>query len=125
MLHVLQPFEEATKEAQYLTASISIVIPIVNALIWHLEKECEDEGIRTMKRKLLASLLSRYPDMEENKLFAVVTTLDPRYKLRFFSSASKGAGACQMLMEEVEKLKVEALEKSQGLVPSAKRPQVS
>ena len=125
VLCVLQPFQEATREAQYLTASISIVIPIVNALIRQLEKECEDEGIRAMKHKLLASLLSQYQDMEENKHFAVATTLDPRYKLRCFSSASKGAGARQMLMEEVEKLKVEALEKSQDLVPSAKRPQVS
>jgi len=58
VLCVLQPFEEATREAQYLTASISIVIPIVNALIRQLEKECEDEGIRAMKRKLFASLLS-------------------------------------------------------------------
>jgi len=110
VLCVLQPFEEATREAQYLTASISIVIPIVNALIRQLEKECEDEGIRAMKHKLLASLLSQYQDMEENKHFAVATTLDPRYKLRYFSPASKSAGAHHMLMEEVEKLKVEALE---------------
>ena len=55
-----------------------------------------------MKHKLLASLLSRYQDMKENKLFAVATTLDPRYKLRCFSSASKGAGDRPMLMEEVE-----------------------
>jgi len=122
VLCVLQPFEEATKEVQYLTASISTVIPIVNALIQQLEKECEDKGIRAMKRKLLASLLSQYQDM---KLFAVATMLDPCYKLRCFSSASKGAGARQMLMEEVEKLKVEALEESQDLVSSAKRPQVS
>ena len=81
VLHVLQPFEEATKEAEYLTASISIVIPIVNALIRQLEKECEDEGIKAMKRRLLASLLTWYQDMEENKFFAVATTLDPRYKL--------------------------------------------
>ena len=76
-----QPFEEVTKEAEYLTASITIVIPIVNALIRQLEKECEDEGIKALNHKLLASLLTRYEDMEENKFFAVPTTLDPRYKL--------------------------------------------
>ena len=79
MLHVLQPFEEATNEAEYLTASISIVIPIVIALIRQLEKECEDEGIKPMKHKLLASLLTRYQDIEEKQFFPVATTLDPRY----------------------------------------------
>ena len=74
MLHVLQPFEEATNEAEYLTASISVVIPIVNALIRQLEKECEDEGIKATKHKILASLLTRYQDMEENRFFAVATT---------------------------------------------------
>ena len=79
VIHVLQPFEGATKEAEYLTALISIVIPIVNALIRQLEKECEDDGIKAMKCKFLASLLTRYQEMEENKFFAVATTLDPRY----------------------------------------------
>ena len=119
-----QPFEEATKEAEYLTASISIVIPIVNALIRQLEKECEDEENKAMKRKLLASLLTRYQDIEENQFFTVATTLDPRYKLRHFSSASKGARACQMLTEEVEKLKAEGSEESQDSVPITKRHRV-
>ena len=50
VLHVLKPFKEATKETSYLTSSVSVVIPIVNALVCQLGKENEDDqGIKAMK----------------------------------------------------------------------------
>ena len=61
MLHVLKLFEEGKKETSYLTCSGSVVIPIVNALVHQLRKENEDDqGIKAMKHKLLAGLLSLY-----------------------------------------------------------------
>lgn len=123
VLHVLKPFEEATKETSYLTCSVSVVIPIVNALVRQLEKENEDDqGIKAMKHKLLAGLLSRYEGMESNRFFAVASALDPRYKLRCFSSASKAAAARQMLLEEIEKL--QPSHKHSESEPPAKRPRV-
>ena len=120
----MQPFEEATKEASYLSALISIVVPIVNALIKQKEKEDEDdEGTKSMKRQLLASLSSRYKDMESNPFFAIACVLDPRYKLRCFSSSSKAVAAQQMLMEAYEKL--QPSEPTTRVPPPAKRPRVN
>ena len=104
-----------------MTCSVSVVIPIVNALVRQLEKENEDnQGIKAMKRKLLAGLLSRYESMESN--MAVASALDPRYKLRCFSSASKAAAARQMLLEEIKKL--QPSHKDSESEPAAKRLRV-
>ena len=103
VVHVLQPFEEATKEISYSSASVSIIIPIVNALIKQMQNTDESEGIKSMKRQLLTSLLSRFENIESNKFLAIASFLDPRYKLRCFSSSSKAAAARQMVLEEFEK----------------------
>ena len=85
MLYVLKPFEKATKETSYLTCSVSVVIPISNALVCQLEKENEDDqGIKAMKCKLLAGLLPCYENTESNNFFAVASALDPRHKLRTY-----------------------------------------
>ena len=68
----------------------------------HLEKENEEEGIRSMKHELLASLMSHFSDMESNGFLVVASFLDPRYKLCCFSSSSKAAAARQMVLEEYE-----------------------
>lgn len=60
----------------------------------------DDEGIRTMKRKMLLSLNNRYATMELNKLYALPTLLDPRFKIRVFSSSSAVIQARQCLTEE-------------------------
>ena len=55
--------------------------------------------------------------MESNPFFAIACVLDPRYKLRCFSSSSKAVAAQQMLMEAYEKL--------QPSEPTTKRPRVN
>ena len=73
-----------------------MIIPVVNSLqrpvITTTESTTDDHGITQMK------------NVETNKLFAVATALDPRYKLRVFASASASASVQQMLMEEYEQL---------------------
>ena len=101
VLRVLRPFEEATKEASFGDASIGIVIPLVNAIVRQLE-DCDqdDEGVRSMKRQLLASISTRFGNIESSKHFVMATVLDPRYKTRCFSSSSKAIAAHIMLVEE-------------------------
>ena len=101
VLRVLRPFEEATKEASFGDASIGIVIPLVNAIVRQLE-DCDqdDEGVRSMKRQLLASISTRFGNIESSKHFVMATVLDPRYKTRCFSSSSKAIAARIMLVEE-------------------------
>ena len=102
VVHVLKPFEEATKEVSFSSASIAIVIPMVNAIIRQLEMEDEDVGVTSMKRQLLASLASRFSTIESTKHFVLASVLDPRYKLQCFTSSSKSALAKELLLAEWE-----------------------
>ena len=62
----------------------------------------DDEGVKSTKRQLLASTASRFRDVEHLKYFVLATVLDPRYKLRCFSSPSKATAAREMLLEEYQ-----------------------
>ena len=108
LVHVLQPFEEATHEAHGEYSSAAVIIPIVNSLQQSLtttvESTTDDHGITRMKQEMLLSLNRRYQNMETNKLYALATVLDPRFKLCVFASASTSASVRQMLMEEYERL---------------------
>ena len=46
-----------------------------------------------MKRQLLASIASRFRDVEHLKHFVLATVMDLRYKLHCFSSPSKATAA--------------------------------
>ena len=81
VVHVLKPFEEATKEVSFSSASIAIVIPMVNAIIRQLQMEDEDVGVTSMKRQLLASSASQFSTTESTKYFVLASVLDPWYKL--------------------------------------------
>ena len=76
---VLKPLEEATKVLSKFDASISMVIPLVTALIKSLEVTHEDYGVMTWKRALRANIETRFSDIESNKHYAVATMLDSRY----------------------------------------------
>ena len=108
LVHLRQPFEEATREVSGDYSSAALVIPIVNSLWQSLtttaESTTDDHGITSMKKEMLASLSRRYHNMETNKLYALATALDPRFKLCVFASASACASVRQMLMEKYEQL---------------------
>ena len=53
-----------------------------------------------MKRKMLLSLNNRYATMETNKLYALPTLLDPRFKIQVLSSSQSVIQARQCLTEE-------------------------
>ena len=81
-----------------------LVIPVVNSILRFLENDIneDDAGVKRMKREMLRSLSSRYSDVETNKFYCLATILDPRFKLRVFSSSTSAALAKQMLISEYE-----------------------
>ena len=82
---VLEPIEEITKLISTEVASVSVIIPLLRALEKSLGKHHDDSGIQTMKSEMLNSLKRRFADVEEHKELIVATTIDPRYKDKFFS----------------------------------------
>ena len=55
-----------------------------------------------MKREMLTSIEDRYGTVEQNSLCALATILDPRFKLRAFSTAGNAAHARMLLTTECE-----------------------
>lgn len=90
---VLKPFEEITRELSSTKILISSVIPLIYVLKSTLqEEECKTDISVISKRiirKLINELNSRFGELHNNKLFAIATYLDPRYKLKFFSEILK------------------------------------
>ena len=53
-----------------------------------------------MNRKMFSSLNTRFAGMETNKLYVLPTTLNPRFKVKVFSSSVAVIQARQCLTEE-------------------------
>ena len=87
VVKLLKVFEEATREVSGDYSSASVIIPIINTLKKNITQE-EDRGIMAMKRGMLRSLADRYGNIEQEPLCILTTVLDPRFKLKGFSSAS-------------------------------------
>ena len=104
VVQLLVVFEEATREASGDYASCAIIIPITNTLKLALLTDEEDQGIMAMKRAMMKSLEDRYGKVEENPLCAIATVLDPRFKLRVFSSGGRAANARMLVTTECEKV---------------------
>jgi len=83
VVKVLKPFEEATVAVSNEGSSAALIIPVVNSLVQLLESTStdEDEGVRTMKRKMLLSVNNCYVTIETNKLYALPMLLDPQFKI--------------------------------------------
>ena len=86
-----------------------------------LEKQDEDHGVRTMKRKMLDSPNQRFADIEDVDFLALATLLDPRYKEKFFTSSSSRRHAKEMLLSEYAYF-LEDCEADKTDEPPAKRP---
>ena len=104
MVLVLSPVEEITQSISKETATLSVVIPNIRALLRSWEKQEDDLGIRTMKEEMVKSLKSRFAGVEENMLLSIATLLDPRFKDKFFGSNIIKTTVKEMLEEEVQKI---------------------
>ena len=121
VINILSPIEEITKKISADSSIISQIIPLVRALTKVLEKQDEDHGVRTMKRKMLESLNHRFADIEDIDFLALATLLDPRYKDKFFTSSSSRQYAKEMLLTEYTYF-LEDNELDETDEPPAKRP---
>ena len=104
VVKLLKVFEEATREISGEYCSASVIIPIINTLKRTILQDDEDHGVMNMKRGMLKSISDRYRDIELQPLCTCVlaTVLDPRFKLKVFSTASSTANARMMLIKECE-----------------------
>ena len=76
---------------------------MVNLLIHFLNNAADDKddvGVHIMKRNMLLSFNTRFTSMEANKLYALPTLLDPRFKAQTFLSSAAVVQARQCLIEE-------------------------
>ena len=98
VVKVLGCAEQITKSISTRAASVSLIIPFIQALRLTLEKnDGSDRGVRTWKADMLASLNRCYADIEENTTLTIATLLDPRFKDKFFSKSDTCATAVEAL----------------------------
>ena len=50
-----------------------------------MEKQNDDQGIRSTKGEMIKSLKSRFAGVEENRLLSIATILDRCFKDNFFA----------------------------------------
>lgn len=89
IVKILQPFEEATREASSRSSSLSMVIPTVlglqtfleDAITPNVDNNDEFPGIKTTLKAMLDDLIVRFQVEIEDKVHVIATFLDPRYKL--------------------------------------------
>ena len=75
VVHLLQPFEEATREVSGDYSSAGVIVPIVNslerALTTNAESTVNDHGITRMRQQMLSSLKQQYQSIKTNRFFCL------------------------------------------------------
>ncbi|GBP06219.1 Zinc finger BED domain-containing protein 4 [Eumeta japonica] len=105
VVNILRYFEEATKSISKSTATLSYAIPLINSLRKLLENmrgssPREEENIsQKLAGDLLMALNERFEDLENEEIYCLATTLDPRYKTRIFQLHSTTSTAKKRLVE--------------------------
>lgn len=103
---IFKPFKILT--AQMSSAerpTISMIIPELNKLKHTLSSESIDSTcFPTMREDLLNSIHQRWPDFESKPVFAVATTVDPRYKDCGFDDMDAASAARNFVLTEMESL---------------------
>ncbi|GBP57501.1 Zinc finger BED domain-containing protein 4 [Eumeta japonica] len=102
VVNILRYFEEATKSISKSTATLSDAIPLINSLRKLLENmrgssPRRGEYIAKLAGDFLMALNERFEDLENEEIYCLATTLDPRYKTRIFqlySTTSTAKASC-------------------------------
>ncbi|XP_064072747.1 zinc finger BED domain-containing protein 4-like [Vanessa tameamea] len=95
VVNILRYFEEATKSISKATATLPDAIPIINSLRKLLDNmsshSTERQNISQSQKlasDLLLALNERFEGLENEEIYSLATTLDPRYKTRTFQLQS-------------------------------------
>lgn len=106
VLNILGPLEAVSKEMcgeKYLTSSK--VIPIVKCLLKKLESlspTSESETALELKKITILELSKRFGTIEQVKLLAVSSILDPRFKKLHFNSPVACANAVNFINQSIQ-----------------------
>ena len=99
VITLLSPFEVLTREIRKSEASAADVIPSVRALRRLLSKEVDtDHGVKTTKTTLLEAIDTRFSRIEYEPLYCIATSLDPRYKDRYFDDKQRARATPDALL---------------------------
>ena len=120
MVAILAPFEEITKHISSAESSLADVIPVVTALQVALERNANDSGVQTMKSTIVSDMRTRFSAMYDEPLFVVATTVDPRYRVKLFTSDQQRR-AKDLLHEEIQRGRDSAGAVASQSSPPAKR----
>lgn len=101
ILSVLRPFEELTREMSAENACISTVLPAVMTLKRFIHNETDNRGIKQMETRMLTSLQDRFEGLEGNAVLVVATSLDPRYKTKFWLNDTQQCRSKLLVQEAV------------------------
>lgn len=104
VLRVLRPFDELTREISAENACISTVLPAVMMLKRFIHNEIDISGIKQMKTRMLTSLQERFEGLEDNAILIVATSLDPRYKAKFWLSDTQQCRSKLLVQEAVARV---------------------
>lgn len=104
VLRVLRPFDELTREISAENACISTVLPAVMMLKRFIHNETDISGIKQMKTRMLTSLQERFEGLEDNAVLIVATSLDPRYKAKFWLSDTQQCRSKLLVQEAVARV---------------------
>lgn len=106
VLELLQPFEEITRSMSNENSIISDVIPTIATLKRYLSSAKIEVlyGVGSMKEELINGISTRFSLVESTKNYTIATILDPRYKVRFFSSQAKVDEVKMALVNEIEQI---------------------
>ena len=108
---LLGPFEEFSREFEREDATVGLIIPGIRILLKHLGKPVateESSVVRNTRSQILSSLDTRFSGVEAWDLHSMATLLDPRFKVKGFSSATF-----------VEMVKSKVLEKAKEIAESS------
>ena len=110
IVKLLEPMQRITKEFSAKGATVSQVIPILEILKMELNSNHSSEsettnkfkGIITTKDEMLSSLDSRFHQVYSNDTYLLATLLDPRFKVKFFDTATTQFAIDRLIQQACE-----------------------
>lgn len=102
-VEILKPFKVATATlSAFKYPSVSMVIPTINQLKYHLQLDCDKSTcLQILKENLVNNIDTRWPSYEFNTAYAIATIIDPRYKDCGFQDPEAIVEARRMVLKEM------------------------
>jgi len=83
VVKLLHAFEQLTRELSSADSCLSVVLPAVQAILWFLQNNACDTGLKKTVDKIVAALKQRFTPLTIEAMYTVTTVLDPRFKLTY------------------------------------------